>query len=199
MTKVATLRGLKLNPTMEGLIKTGRTYDFTDLEIYTSAAKIFRNSWEGSQLDPVGSLLDEDHDDRHEKVMAVLSAFAEQEESRRAQRRDDNAEMSRNHLPQWGNEASVMVPDVDSVPSHRERDVQAVRRTQFKQNTFSRRHDIARARAIAHAQIRREMEMNRRRFADVDMPDTGGASSSVYPDLSPPPPVGPIATTPRGY
>ena len=168
--------------------------------MYTSAAKNFRNSWEGSQLDPVGSLLDEDHDERHERVMSVLSAFAEQEESRRAQRRDDNAEMFRNSLPQWGNEASVLVPDVDSVPSHRERDVQAVRRsTQFKQNTFGRRHDVARARAIAYAQIQREMAMNRRRFAKVDMPDTGGAASSAYPDLSPPPPVGPIATIPRGH
>ena len=195
MTKV--LGGLHKNPTMKSLIESGRTYDFTDIDIYTSAAKNFRNSWEGSLLDPIGSVVDETADERHEKVLAVLSAFAEQEESRRAQRRDDNAEMFRNSLPQWGNEASVIVPDVDSVPSHRERDVQAVRRKQFKQNTFGRGREVARARARAHAQIRREMELDRRRFAD-DMQDTGGAASSAYPDLVRPPDVGPIATTPRG-
>ena len=93
-----------------------------------------------------------------------------------------------------------MVPDVDSVPSHREIDIQKVRRTQFKANTFGKRYEIARARARAHAQIERSMAMNRRRFTDVDMPDTGGAaSSSAYPELSAPPDVGPIATTPRGH
>ena len=102
-----------MNPTFESLMG-GETWDFpADAEVFGRAAINFRNSWFGSQLDPVGSVVDEDLDDRKEKVLAVMRAFAEQQERRREERRGEDHEMFAENLPRANHEAEHAQPDVD--------------------------------------------------------------------------------------
>ena len=97
---VKTLRGLELNPTFEKLVATGESWDFpSDAEYFGRAAINFRNSWFGSQLDPVGSVVDEDHDEQVQKVLAAMKAFADQQDKRRERKRE-GASRGRNALRQ---------------------------------------------------------------------------------------------------
>ena len=97
---VKTLRGLELNPTFEKLVATGDTWDFpSDAEYFGRAAINFRNSWFGTQLDPVGSVVDEDHDEQVQKVLAAMKAFADQQDRRREQKREENRNMFAESLP----------------------------------------------------------------------------------------------------
>ena len=113
-----TLRHLELNPTFEKLIATGETWDFpADLEVYGRAAINFRNSWYGSQLDPVGSVVDEGHDEKVEKVLAVMKQFAEQQERRKEEKREENRSMFAENLPRANTTAEHAYPEVGTQTS----------------------------------------------------------------------------------
>ena len=70
------LRGLHKEPTFLELIETGETYDFTDdIHVYSSAALNYRNSFFG-QAEAAETVVDDDHDEKHEKVLAQMRAIA---------------------------------------------------------------------------------------------------------------------------
>ena len=109
---VKTLRHLELNPTFEKLVATGETWDFpADAEYFGRAAINFRNSWFGTQLDPVGSVVDEDHDDKVEKILATMKAFADSQDRRREERRQEDRNMFAENLPRANNEAEHVHPE----------------------------------------------------------------------------------------
>ena len=115
---VKTLRHLEKNPTFEELVATGETWSFpADLEIYGRAAINFRNSFYGSQLDPVGSVVDENHDEKVEKVLAVMKQFAEQQAARKEQKREENRSMFAENLPRGNTEAEHAHPEVGTQTS----------------------------------------------------------------------------------
>jgi hypothetical protein len=115
---VKTLRHLEKNPTFEELVATGETWKFpADLEIYGRAAINFRNSFYGSQLDPVGSVVDENHDEKVEKVLAVMKQFAEQQAARKEQKREENRSMFAENLPRANTEAEHAHPEVGTQTS----------------------------------------------------------------------------------
>ena len=66
--------GLRPNPTFESLLDKGETYDFENVKVYNRAAINFKNGFFGSQ-EPL-ELLDEDHDAKHEEVLAKMQAAA---------------------------------------------------------------------------------------------------------------------------
>ena len=69
-----TLRGLELNPTFEGLIDSGRTYDFEGLQLKSRAALDYRESFyaPGPEEEPV----DNDFDAKHEEILGQIHAIA---------------------------------------------------------------------------------------------------------------------------
>ena len=90
MTKV--LRGLHREPVFEELINSD-TYDFNPgINIYSSAALNYRQSFFAP---PIGQadLLDAAHDDKHEAVLAQMRAIALAQEQRQNQRREDDRAM----------------------------------------------------------------------------------------------------------
>ena len=85
MTKV--LRGLVREKTFEELIDTSDTYDFTDVNVYSSAALNYRQSFFAPPLgDP--DVVDAEHDSRHEAVLAQMRAIAAAQEQREQTRRE---------------------------------------------------------------------------------------------------------------
>ena len=91
MTKV--LRGLVRQKTFEELVDTSDTYDFTDdIHIYSSAALNYRQSFFAPPLgDP--DVVDAQHDDKHEAVLAQMRAIAAQQEQREQTRRENDRAM----------------------------------------------------------------------------------------------------------
>ena len=89
MTKV--LRGLVKEPTFEELINSD-TYDFENVNIYSSAALNLR---QGFFAPPLGQpdVVDNEHDARHEAVLAQMRAIAAQQEQRAETRRENGRAM----------------------------------------------------------------------------------------------------------
>ena len=101
-----TIIGLELNRTFEKLTETGQTWEFpADLQIYSSAATNFRNSWYGSQLDPVGSVVGESHDANVEKIEAVMKQIIDQQERMHAEKKEHHRRMFAASMPTGNNEA----------------------------------------------------------------------------------------------
>jgi hypothetical protein len=69
-----TLRGLELRPTFEGLIDSGRTYNFEGLQLKSRAALDYRESFyaPGPEEEPV----DNDFDAKHEEILGQIHAIA---------------------------------------------------------------------------------------------------------------------------
>ena len=113
-----TIRHLEKNPTFEELVRTGETWDFpADAEVFGRAAINFKNSWYGGVLGPPGSVVDENHDDKVEKVLAAMKAFADQQEQRSQQRRKENRNMFAENLPRANTEAEHAHPSTSTQTS----------------------------------------------------------------------------------
>ena len=182
---VKTLRGLELNPTFEKLVATGDTWDFpSDAEYFGRAAINFRNSWFGSQLDPVGSVVDEDHDEQVQKVLAAMKAFADQQDKRREQKREENRNTFAENLPRANNEAEHVHPEASaprpasapsastptgalgqrgSAPSFLQRMEMRQKQHPREVNSFAYRTEINRMRQEARQAADRNRELNHRR------------------------------------
>ena len=88
-----TLRGLVLQPTMESLIKSSDTYDFTDqIQIYSSAALNYKQGFFGSTPN-LEEVVDGQHDEKVEAILAQMRAIAAQQEQRQEQRRQNDRAM----------------------------------------------------------------------------------------------------------
>jgi len=177
-----TIRHLELNPTFETLMQ-GETWDFPmDLQVFGRAAINFRNSHEGSQLDPVGSVVDEDHDDAVQKVLATMKAFAEQQDRTREARREDNRRMYAENLPTGNTEAEHVhqesaAPSAapaptptgslgarGSAPTFLERmEERRKENPQREANDFASRKDINRDRQQARQAVDRNRDLNHKR------------------------------------
>jgi hypothetical protein len=75
--------GLHKNSTFESLLDTGLEYDFTNVHIYNRAAVNFRNGFFGGPA-PIEELVDHEHDDKHEAVLAKMMAAAADAERQHA-------------------------------------------------------------------------------------------------------------------
>ena len=199
-----TLRHLELNPTFEKLIQTGETYDFPNIHIPDREAINFRNSW-GGQLDPVGTIIDEHHDDRVEKILATMKGFLDQQDARREQKKEEHRQMFAENIPTGNTEAEHVHPEAEQVhpgatssappPSHwgigplgaagsaptfTERMQQ--RQNTFKEaNTFEYRKHINRARQEARQAADRNRELNHKRNAPPQF-DISTPPSSPHAD-----------------
>ena len=67
--------GLRKNPTFESLLDTGSEYDISNVTVYNRAALNFRQGFFGPS-EPIEELVDNEHDDKHEAVLARMRAAA---------------------------------------------------------------------------------------------------------------------------
>ena len=76
--------GLEKKLTFDKVVDSGQTYDFTDVHVYNRAALNFRQGFFSQPpIDP--DVVDNDHDDKHEAILAKMRAAAAEME-RQAQR-----------------------------------------------------------------------------------------------------------------
>ena len=67
--------GLRKNPTFESLLDTGNEYDFSNVTVYNRAALNFRQGFFGPS-EPIEGLVDNEHDDKHEAILARMRGAA---------------------------------------------------------------------------------------------------------------------------
>ena len=203
-----------MNPTFEKLVATGETWDFpSDAEYFGRAAINFRNSWFGSQLDPVGSVVDEDHDEQVQKVLAAMKAFADQQDKRREQKREENRNMFAENLPRANNEAEHVHPEASaprpasapsastptgalgqrgSAPSFLQRMELRQKQHPREVNSFNYRKEINRTRQDARQAADRNRELNHKRQQAVNARNAA-RTEQFRIDTPPSPPPGPPA------
>ena len=214
---VKTLRGLELNPTFEKLVATGESWDFpSDAEYFGRAAINFRNSWFGSQLDPAGSVVDEDHDEQVQKVLAAMKAFADQQDKRREQKREENRNMFAENLPRANNEAEHVRPEASaprpasapsastaptptgalgqrgSAPSFLQRMELRQKQHPREVNSFNYKKEINRTRQDARQAADRNRELNHKRQQAVNARNAA-RTEQFRIDTPPSPPPDPPA------
>ena len=81
--------GLEKKLTFDKIVDAGDTYDFTNVHVYNRAALNFREGFFSQPpIDP--DVVDNDHDDKHEAVLARMQAAAAELE-RQSQRSTDQA------------------------------------------------------------------------------------------------------------
>ena len=102
--------GLRKNPTFESLLDRGATYELDEnIHIYNRAALNFRAGF-FSQPPPDEEVVDEGHDDRHEKALAQMRAAAAEIQTAADRHRAQAAETFRQgmpHAPQTAHEAAA--------------------------------------------------------------------------------------------
>ena len=102
--------GLRKNPTFETLLDGGKTYEIDEkIHIYNRAALNFRQGF-FSVPPPDEEVVDEGHDDRHERVLAQMRAAAAEIQTAADRHRAQAAETFRQgmpHAPQTAHEAAA--------------------------------------------------------------------------------------------
>ena len=169
--------GLRPNPTFESLLDKGETYDFENVKVYNRAAINFKNGFFGSQ-EPL-ELLDEDHDAKHEEVLAKMQAAAAELErqadaARERAREAFRAEGMPQHHAAHEAPAEPPVPPAAEAPRHDNmlsppadfRDRLDARREKHKRNPhFDFRQDLNQLRQEARRATERNIDLNNRRRA----------------------------------
>ena len=92
--------GLQKNATFESLLDNGRIYDFSKVHVYNRAALNFRQGFFGGPA-PIEELVDHEHDDKHEAVLAKMRAAAADAERQHASHMEQARQVYRqNAMPQ---------------------------------------------------------------------------------------------------
>jgi hypothetical protein len=171
--------GLRKNPTFESLLDGGKTYELDEkIHIYNRAALNFRQGF-FSAPPPDEEVVDEGHDDRHERVLAQMRAAAAEIAQAADRHRNQAAATFRQgmpHAPQNAHEAAAApaAPPPSptptgslgargSAPTFLER-MEARRKENPKEaNEFMYRKDINRARQETRQAVDRNRVLNHKR------------------------------------
>ena len=174
--------GLRKNPTFETLLDGGKTYEIDEkIHIYNRAALNFREGF-FSVPPPDEELVDQEHDGRHEHILAQMRAAAAEIQTAADRHRVQAAETFRQgmpHAPQTAHEAAAApaAPNPTptgslgargSAPTFLERmEERRKENPQREANDFATRKDINRARQEARQAVDRNRVLNHKRTDTV--------------------------------